>query len=85
VLRLYPVHGWRLNEIKQSAVRDIVTKDSLGERAVEPRHEPDLTAEVAAGCGCSGGQWVPAILTSDAGGPCSRWNAELAESLGLDG
>jgi len=79
---LYPVTPGRLNEINNQPVRDIVTKDSQGERAVSRDLSLTSSAEMAADNVLTGGQWWPADITSDA--RLVSVESELAESLGLE-
>lgn len=78
---LYPVTPGRLNEINGTAVRDIVTKDSQGERAISRDLSLTSSPDMAADNVLSAGQWWPEDVPADAA--LVSVESELAESLGL--
>ncbi|WP_339648454.1 ABC transporter permease [Halopseudomonas pelagia] len=78
---LYPVTPGRLNEINHQPVREIVTKDSQGERAVSRDLSLTSSAEMAADNALIGGQWWAEDVAVDAA--LVSVESELAASLGL--
>lgn len=79
---LYPVTPGRLNEINNQPVREIVTKDSQGERAVSRDLSLTSSADMASDNTLTAGQWWPEDVAADAA--LVSVESELAESLGLE-
>ncbi|MEH6565371.1 MAG: FtsX-like permease family protein [Halopseudomonas sp.] len=77
---LYPVTPGRLVSINSQPVREQVTKDSQGERAINRDLSLTWSAELAADNQLREGQWWLSEATND---PQVSIEAELADSLGI--
>ena len=78
---LYPVTPGRLTAINGAPVRDQVTKDSPGERAINRDLSLTWSAELASDNQLVAGHWWDSLPASD--GHRVSVEAELAESLGV--
>ncbi|MFT6430343.1 MAG: putative ABC transport system permease protein [Halopseudomonas sp.] len=78
---LYPVTPGRLTEINGQPVREIVTKDTQGERAVSRDLSLTWSASMAADNQLLAGQWWPEPLPADE--PLISIESGLASSLGV--
>ncbi|WP_373187107.1 ABC transporter permease [Halopseudomonas sp.] len=79
---LYPVTPGRLTEINGQPVRELVTKESQGERAVSRDLSLTWSATMAADNQLLAGEWWPDPLPQD--DPLISIESGLAESLGVD-
>lgn len=79
---LYPVIPGRLTHIKEQPVRQLVSKDSTGERAIQRDLSLTWAAELPQGNALSAGQWWQQAPASD-DVPGVSVEAELAQSLHL--
>lgn len=79
---LYPVTPGRLTEINGQPVREVVTKESQGERAVSRDLSLTWSATMAADNQLLAGEWWPEPLPEDE--PLISIESGLAESLGVD-
>lgn len=79
---LYPVIPGRLTHINEQPVRQLVSKDSTGERAIQRDLSLTWAAELPQGNALSAGQWWQQAPASD-DVPGVSVEAELAQSLHL--
>ena len=78
---LYPVTPGRLTEINGQPVRDLVTKESQGDRAISRDLSLTWSAQLAADNQLLEGSWWPDDIATDAA--LVSVESELADSLGL--
>ena len=78
---LYPIVAGRLTLINGEPVRDIVSKDSRGERAIQRDLSLTWAASLPDGNQLLSGQWWDVLLEAER--PGVSVESELAESLGL--
>ncbi len=79
--QLYPVIAGRLVSINDAPVRQLVSKESRGERAVQRDLSLTWSRELPDGNQLQAGQWWPQLPADH--GPAVSVEAELAASLGL--
>src|SRR5690606_17407243 len=80
---LYPVIPGRLTHINEQPVRQLVSKESTGERAVQRDLSLTWAADLPQGNALSAGRWWAAPPPAD-GVPGVSVEAELAQSLKLE-